>query len=149
MSVYMRAVLADWHELPFEELATFVAETSPFRVQAADGQGWSDFEALDQQGNTVLAADLWTGARAREEPEELGECLDDLDGTADACEAIRAHLRAASAVVGMQVLMSTYDESVAAANAIIDFLERRETVLTQIDTAGWYDGPELLLQEPD
>jgi hypothetical protein len=145
----MRAVLADWHELPFEELATFVAETSPFRLQSADGHGWADFEALDQQGNTVLAADLWTGARGREELEELEEFLDDLDGTADAREAVRAHLRAASAVVGMQVLMSTYDESVAAANAIIDFLERRETVLTQIDTVGWYDGPELLLQEPD
>jgi len=149
MSVYMRAVLADWHELPFEELTTFIAETSPFRIQGADGQGWEDFEALDQQGNTALAADLWTGARAREELDELEEFLEDLSGTADAREAVRAHVREASAVVGMQVLMSTYDESVAAANAIIDFLERRETVLTQIDTVGWYDGPELLLQEPD
>ena len=56
----MRALLADWHELPFEELATFVAETSPFRLQPVDGHGWADFEALDHQGNAVLAADLWT-----------------------------------------------------------------------------------------
>ena len=39
-SVYMRAVLADWHEPPFEELVAFIADTSPFRVQAADGRGW-------------------------------------------------------------------------------------------------------------
>ena len=70
-------------------------------------------------------------------------------GSAPGREAVRAHLRAASAVVGMQVLMSAYDESVAAANAIIDFLEQRESVLTQIDTVGWYDGPELILKEPD
>jgi hypothetical protein len=75
--------------------------------------------------------------------------VDELDGPERAHEAVRAHLREASAVVGMRVLMSAYDESVAAANAIIDFLERRERVLTQIDTVGWYDGPELLLKEPD
>ena len=149
MSVYMRAVLTDWHEPPFEELATFIAETSPFRVQAADGRGCADFEALNQQGETVLAVDLWTAAHAREEFAELEELLDELDGPERAHEAVRAHLREASAVVGMRVLMSAYDESVAAANAIIDFLERRERVLTQIDTVGWYDGPELLLKEPD
>ena len=44
---------------------------------------------------------------------------------------------------------SAYDESVAAANTIIDFLEQRERVLTQIDTVGWYDGPELVLTEPE
>jgi hypothetical protein len=149
MSVYMRAVLADWHEPPFEELATFVAEESPFSVQAAESRGWADFDALNQLGKTVLAVDLWTGARAREEFDELEEFLDELDGPAQAREAVRAHLRAASAVVGMQVLMSAYDESVAAANAVIDFLEQRERVLTQIDTVGWYDGPELILKEPD
>ena len=145
----MRAVLADWHEPPFEDLATFIAETSPFRVQAAAGREWAEFEALNQEGETVLAVDLWTGAHAREEFEELEEFLGDLDGPAEAREAVRAHLRAASAVIGMQVLMSAYDESVAAANAIIDFLEQRERVLTQIDTVGWYDGPERLLKEPD
>jgi hypothetical protein len=149
MSVYMRAVLADWPEPPFEELATFIAKTSPFRVHAADSRGWADFEAVNQQGETVLAVDLWTEAHAREEFQELEEFLDDLDGPARAHETVRAHLRAASAVVGMQVFMSAYDESVAAANAIIDFLERRERVLTQIDTVGWYDGPELLLTDPD
>ena len=118
-------------------------------MQAADSRGWAEFEALNQQGNTVLAVDLWTEADACEEFEELEEFLDDLDGPAQAREAVRAHLRAASAVVGMQVLMSAYDESVAAANAIIDFLEQRERVLTQIDTVGWYDGPELLLKELD
>jgi hypothetical protein len=56
--------------------------------------GWTEFEALNLRGNTVLAADLWTGASAREEFEELEESLDDLDGTADAREAVRAHLRA-------------------------------------------------------
>jgi hypothetical protein len=145
----MRAVLAEWHEPPFEELATFIEATSPFRVRAAENRGWADFEALNDQGETVLAVDLWTAADAREEFEELEEFLDDLDGPARAHEAVRAHLRAASAVVGMQVLMSVYDESVAAANAIIDFLERRERVLTQVDTVGWYDGPELILKEPD
>jgi hypothetical protein len=149
MSVYMRAVLADWHEPPFGELAMFIAETSPFRVQAAGRRGWAEFEALNEQGETVLAVDLWTGAHAREELEELAEFLDALDGPARAHEAVRAHLREASAVVGMQVLMSAYDESVAAANAIIDFFEGRERVLTQIDTVGWYDGPELLLKDPD
>ena len=118
-------------------------------MQAADGRGCADFEALNQQGETVLAVDLWTAAHAREEFAELEELLDELDGPERAHEAVRAHLREASAVVGMRVLMSAYDESVAAANAIIDFLERRERVLTQIDTVGWYDGPELLLKEPD
>ena len=106
-------------------------------------------DALNEQCETVLAVDLWTGADTREEFQELEEFLDDLDGPAEARGAVRAHLRAASAVVGMQVLMSAYDESMAAANAIIDFLEQRERVLTQVDTVGWYDGPELLLKEPE
>jgi hypothetical protein len=80
---------------------------------------------------------------------ELEEVLDDLEGDEGAREAVRAHLREASAVVGMQVLMSRYDDSVAAANAVVDFLEQRPGVLTQIDTVGWYEGPELILQERD
>jgi hypothetical protein len=47
----------------------------------------------------------------------------------------------------MQVLMSRYDDSVAAANAVVDFPEQRPGVLTQVDTVGSYDGPELILQE--
>ena len=100
-------------------------------------------------GETVLAADVWTGDAAREELAELEEFLDDLTGLDDARDAVRQHLRDASAVVGMQVLMSRYDESVAAANAVIDYLEQRPGVLTQVDTVGWYDGSELVLQEPD
>jgi len=38
----------------------------------------------------------------------------------------------------MQILPSVDDASVAAANAIIDYLEQRPGVLTQIDTVGWY-----------
>ena len=49
----------------------------------------------------------------------------------------------------MQILMSRYDDSVAAANAIVDYLEQQPGVLTQVDTVGWYDGPELVLQEPE
>ena len=95
----------------------------------------------------MLAADLWTGEAAREELRELEEVFDDLQGAQDAREAVQAHLQDASAVVGMQVLMSRYDDSVAAANAVVDFLEQRPGVLTQVDTVGWYDGPELILQE--
>ncbi len=40
----------------------------------------------------------------------------------------------------MQVLPSVHEQSVAAANAIIDYLEQRPGVLTQVDTIGWYDG---------
>jgi hypothetical protein len=146
VSVFIRAVVRDWHSPRFQDAATFVAERSPFRLNAATG-GWSDFEVLDAEGETVLAADLWTDEAAREELEELEEFLDDLEGHPGAREAVRAHLRGASAVVGMQVLMSRYDESVAAANSIIDYLEQRPGVLTQVDTVGWYDGPELVLQE--
>ncbi len=62
---------------------------------------------------------------------------------------MRTHLRAASVVVGMQVLISAYDESVAAANVIMDFLEQHGEVLIQIDTVGWYDGRDSLLKYPD
>lgn len=144
----MRAIMRDWHAPPFEEAASFVAGRSPFRLQSAEG-GWSDFEVLDSTGEPVLAADLWTGEAAREEFAELEALLDDLEGDEAARELVRFHLRAASAVVGMQVLMSRYDDSVAAANAVIDFLEQRPGVLTQVDTVGWYAGPELILQESD
>ena len=111
--------MREWHAPPFQEAATFIAQRSPFRLRSAVG-GWSDFEVLDSEGETVLAADLWTGEAAREELRELEEVLDDLQGAQDAREAVRAHLQEASAVVGMQVLMSRYDDSVAAANAVVD-----------------------------
>jgi hypothetical protein len=51
--------------------------------------------------------------------------------------------------VGMQILMSSYEDSVAAANVVVAFLERDLGVLTQVDTVGWYDGRDLILREPD
>jgi hypothetical protein len=144
----MRAVVREWNAPPFDEAAVFVADHSPFRLQSPV-RGWSEFEVVDAAGETVLAADVWTGDAAREELAELEEFLDDLTGLDDARDAVRQHLRDASAVVGMQVLMSRYDDSVAAANAVIDYLEQRPGVLTQVDAVGWYDGPELVLHEPD
>ena len=141
----MRAVLRDWPEPAFEDAAAFVAEHSPFRLQGE----WSDFEALGASGEAVLAGDLWTGGDAREELDELTDFLDDLDGDDGARARVRDHLRRATAIVGMQILPSVYDESVAAANAIIDYLEQRPGVLTQVDTVGWYDGADLILTEPD
>jgi hypothetical protein len=91
-----------------------------------------------------LAADLTTGPEAREELDELEEFLDDLEGSTSAREAVRTHLRTASAVIGMQILMSAYDDAVAAANTIINFFEQRPGVLTRsIRSAGmtapsWY-----------
>jgi hypothetical protein len=146
MSVFMRAVIRDWHAPPFAEAANFVADRSEFRLRSATA-GWSEFEAIDSAGETVLAADLWTAGAAREELAELEELLVDHDGDEDAREAVRAHLREASAVVGMQVLMSRYEDSVAAANAVIGYLEQHPGVLTQVDTLGWYDGWELVLHE--
>jgi hypothetical protein len=149
MSVYMRAVLAEWDDPPFEALAAFVEQQSHFRVHSVDDRGWAEFEALDGDGTTVLAADLTTGPVAREELDELEEFLDDLEGSTAARESVRTHLRTASAVIGMQILMSAYDDAVAAANTIIDYLEQRLGVLTQVDTVGWYEGPELVLREPE
>jgi len=148
VSVFMRAVVRRWNEPGFGEAAAFVAEQSRFRLQSPN-QSWSDFEAVDAAGETVLAADVWTRDAAHEELAELAEFLDDLDGDAGAREAVRQHLSEANAVVGMQVLMSRYDDSVAAANAIIEFFEQQPGVLTQVDTVGWYDGDELVLQEPE
>jgi hypothetical protein len=147
VSVFMRAVVRDWTEPSFADAATFVASHSPFRLQSPS-QTWSDFEAVDATGETVLAADVWTGEAARGELAELEEFLDELDGDDGDRDAVRQHLREADAVVGMQVLMSRYDDSVSAANAIVDYLEQRPGVLTQVDTVGWYDGPELVLREP-
>lgn len=144
----MRAVMRDSDAPPFEDAAAFVAGRSPFRLEATAGD-WSEFEVIDSNGETVLEADLWTGGEAREELRELEEFLDQHDGDERAREAVKAHLRNASAIVAMQVLMSRYDESVAAANAIIDYLEQRPGVLTQVDTLGWYDGSELILREPE
>jgi hypothetical protein len=149
MSVYMRAVLFEWHEPPFDEIVAFVAGHGSFRVQPVGDREWMEFEVVNAAGTTVLAADLMTGSDAREEMEELLEFVDELDGPDSARELVESHLRTAEAVVGMQVIMSVYDDSVAAANAIIDYLERRPGVLTQVDTVGWYDGPELILREPD
>lgn len=97
----------------------------------------------------MLAGDVWLGGRAREELEELEEFIADLDGLDDARERVRSHLRDARAVVGLQILMSVYDDSVAAANAVIEFFEQQTKTLTQVDTVGWYDGSTLLLEEPE
>jgi hypothetical protein len=148
MGLYMRTVMRDWHDPPFDEVASYVEEHSQFRLQPIGDRGWAEFEALNQNATTVLAADLAVGDEAREELDELEEFLDDLDGSQSAREAVRAHLHDATAVVGMQVLPSVYDDSVAAANIIIAYLEQRPGVLTQIDTVGWYDGPNQILHEP-
>ena len=71
----------------------------------------------------------------------VGACLQDEIGG--------EHLSSASAVVGMQILMSAYDESVAVANLVIAFLEQRPGVLTRVDTVGWYEGSDLILEEPN
>ena len=149
MGLYMRAVLREWHDPPFQDLVDFVQSNSAFRVKDIIGRGWSEFEAMDERGETVLAADLTLGEDVREELEELEEFLDDLEGSAGAREVVQGHLQAATAVVGMQVLPSVHEQSVAAANAIIDYLEQRPGVLTQVDTIGWYDGPDLILREPE
>ena len=146
VSVFMRAVMREWHAPSFDEAASFVADRSPFRLKSL-ADGWSDFEAVDETGEPVLAADLWTAEDAQEELRELEEFLDDHDGDEDARDAVRLHLQASTAIVGMQVLMSRYDDSVAAANALIEYLEQRPGVLSQVDTVGWYSGSELVLQE--
>ncbi len=77
------------------------------------------------------------------------EFLSDHEGSVAAQQKVKAHLEKASAVVGMQILMSRYDDSALAANQLIAFLERSPGVLTQVDTVGWYDGDELILQEAE
>ena len=149
MGLYMRAILGQWDDPPFQELVEFVQGRSGFRVDDIDNRGWIEFEAVDEQGQAVLAADLAVGEEAREELDELEDFLADLEGSAKARDAVRAHLLKATAVVGMQVLPSVHEQSVAAANVIIEYLERRPNVLTQVDTVGWYDGSDLILQEPE
>jgi len=148
MSVYMRAVMSDWHDPPLDELAAYVTEHSDFRVRPVGARGWGEFEVDDVRGRTVLAADLTTGSAVREELDELEEFVGELEGPEGARERVEEHLRDAVAIVGMQILMSAYDESVAAANAIVDYLEQRPGTLSQVDTIGWYDGPDLILSEP-
>jgi hypothetical protein len=126
----MCAVMREWNEPPFGEAGAFVAAQSPFRLQSPN-QSWSDFEAIDANGESVLAADVWTGDAAREEFAELEESLDELDGDDGARDVVRQHLREADAVVGMQVLMSRYDDSVAAAN--------RASLRTSIPSVGTTD----------
>jgi len=97
----------------------------------------------------VLLADLTVGDEVREELDELEEFLDQHQGSATARATVSAHLASASAVVGLQIVQSRYDESVAAANHLIAFLEKWPGVLTQVDTVGWYDGDRLILQEAE
>ena len=143
----MRAVLREWRGTPFEDLIAFVASNSTYRVTDVGGRGWHEFEVCAEDGPAVLAADLTMGDVAREELDELLEFLEDLEGSDDARRAVADHLSSACAVVGMQILMSSYDDSVAAANVVIAFLECNPGVLTQVDTVGWYDGPDLILRE--
>jgi hypothetical protein len=148
MSLYMRTVLAEWGDPPFEDLEAFVERESDYAVRSVEGRGWAEFEAVDADGTVVLAADLTTGSDTREELEELDELLDELEGARAARDAVRAHLRDAVAIVGIQILDSVHEQSVEAANAIIGFLEQRPGALTQVDTVGWYDGDDVILEEP-
>ena len=147
MSVYMRAVLAEWEEPSFADLAAFVSEHSQYALRAMVDPPWKEFEAVDGEGQTVLAGDVWFGLDAREELGELEESIQDLEGSNVARDRVASHLRDATVVVGLQILMSAYDDAVAAANAIIEFFEQRPGVLTQVDTVGWYDRGELILEE--
>ncbi|MFI5732151.1 hypothetical protein ACIA49_18650 [Kribbella sp. NPDC051587] len=147
MGVYMRAVITSWPGHEFAELVAFVAAQDEGFV--VSGPGWADFEVHDARGDAVLVADLTVDDRAREELDELVEFLEDVEGTATARQQVTDHLASASAMVGMQIVMSRYDESVAAANQVISFLERSPGVLTQVDTVGWYDGDNLILQDPE
>lgn len=73
----------------------------------------------------MLAGDLWMGDRVHEELEELRDFLHDVEGSAAAREKVDAHLEHTAAVVGMQVMMSAYDDAVAAASTVIDRRRRR------------------------
>jgi hypothetical protein len=148
VGLYTRVVIGTWSEPPFSELATFVGEQDGGLVVASvDGAGWSDFEVHHVHGATLLVADLTVGDDVREELGELAEALDEHDGSPAARATVASHLASATAVVGLQILASRYDESVAAANQVITFFERSPGVLTQVDTVGWYDGDALILQE--
>ena len=150
VSVFMRAVMASWPDPPFSELVAFVAgREGGFTVVPINGRDWSEFEINDKHGQAVLAADITVGDEAREELAELAEELEDLDGSPAAQATVQSMLETASTVVGLQILMSRYDESVAAANLVIAFLERWPGVLTQVDSVGWYDGDRLILTEAD
>lgn len=58
MSVYMRVVLAEWEEPSFADLAAFVSNQSPYGLRAIADSPWEEFEAVDREGQTVLAADV-------------------------------------------------------------------------------------------
>lgn len=47
MSVYMRAVLADWQEPSFDDLAVFVARQGRYSMRALGNEPWVDFEAIN------------------------------------------------------------------------------------------------------
>ncbi len=148
MSLYMRAVLTDWADPAITDLADFVAgQEGGFSVVPI--KDWAEFEVRDEHGTTVLAADLELADSAREELDELTEVLEEYDGSDDARQRVETHLANASAVVGLEILMASYDESVAAANLVIGFLERSPGVLTQVDSVGWYDGDDLILREEE
>ena len=102
MGVYMRAVLRAWDEPDFAEPEAFAERGSPYRVRSAGGRGWAEFEAVDESGEPVMAADVTT----------------------------------------------VHEQSVAAANVVVGYLEQRPGVLVQVDTVGWYSGPELILRDP-
>jgi hypothetical protein len=97
----------------------------------------------------VLAGDLTAVNDAREELTELEDSLDDL---ASATAGSRHREKPPPQLLGRSRnadLHVGYDDAVAAADTIIDYLEQHPNVLTRVDTVGWYDGPELILQEPD
>ena len=142
----MRAVLPAPEERPIEELAAFVAAAGDgLRVASPDGAGWSDFDLLGSDGEPILLCEQWVGDDAREELDELAEEVDDHDGSPEAIARVKEGLSGAGATIGLQIVMSAYDASVAAANLVIDFLEQQPGVLAQVDGVGWYAGGEQLL----
>lgn len=143
MSVWMRAVLPTPESRDFDDLRERMAAEQRLEVTGS----WSDFEVHTADGTSILAGDTWTGDDAAEDLEELRDELPDLKGRKAARTRVAEALTSAAALVGLQIVMSSYDESVDAANAIIAYLEERAEVLTQIDTVGWYAADKLILRE--
>ncbi len=148
MSVWMRGVLPTWEAPDFADLERWVARDGRFVVLPEPAPGWTEFELGRPGGTAVVAGDVVTGAGVREEVLELEEELDGLEGEAAARTAVREHLGAAQAIVGLRISPDHYDDAVAAANVVLEHFEQRPGMLTQVDTVGWYDGATLVLRDP-
>jgi hypothetical protein len=73
---------------------------------------WSPVAMMFESGAGGALACSRTLSGREQCPLHLEEFLDDLVGSSSARESVRTHLRRASAVVGMQILMSVYDDAV-------------------------------------